>query len=533
MIRLAVLAFLVVALAGLSAGPGGTRGFAFQQPASSSTALAGDAAALPGDVNCDGAVNAVDALTLLRHVAALSVNQVQPCTAIGTETDGLAFGDANCDGAVNAVDALAVLRHVAGIAPLQDCGAPGLVPDEIDGVTLLIETSSGQDFVAVEDQGWDDTFAAMGISAADVNLTTGTAPTDSDLDFQMGAFEIVGFDWESKLAVFIADIEARSGGLITFDEINLGGKDATRGTKTDEPTVAPIYYYVLGDALIFIQSPDEAPVAEALGGLPATSQSALSGPPVARPAGALPQEFEIGILPVRVPNPAACVGYVEEISVRFFITNLTLRILMPHPWFHAFSSTFGGGQTEPDEWSGNFLYSFNYTANTLPATQPGNETITVFVSETSDPGSDIVGTTKLPFPVELCLSGQWQDGPRILAITHEGDSVTAEIVSGTLVCGEGGTAFSATLNGNTLTGGDLKVCNPDECVDAGILPKTAVESFEGLVTDDAKVAAIIRQKQFFDFEYDDDNNLIACTPSDVSPAGFSIDRTTFGPPKPF
>jgi hypothetical protein len=42
------------------------------------------ASQLYGDANCDGAVNSVDALLVLRWKAGLSVNQVQPCPTIGT-----------------------------------------------------------------------------------------------------------------------------------------------------------------------------------------------------------------------------------------------------------------------------------------------------------------------------------------------------------------------------------------------------------------------------------------------------------------
>jgi hypothetical protein len=36
-----------------------------------------------GDVDCNGAVNSIDSLKLLRHGACLSVAQNQPCTALG------------------------------------------------------------------------------------------------------------------------------------------------------------------------------------------------------------------------------------------------------------------------------------------------------------------------------------------------------------------------------------------------------------------------------------------------------------------
>jgi hypothetical protein len=39
----------------------------------------------PHDIDCNGLVSAVDALKILRHIASLEVNQVEPCPDIGTE----------------------------------------------------------------------------------------------------------------------------------------------------------------------------------------------------------------------------------------------------------------------------------------------------------------------------------------------------------------------------------------------------------------------------------------------------------------
>jgi glucose/arabinose dehydrogenase len=84
--------------------------------------LAGDAcdAQGSGNVNCDGAVNSVDALGVLRHSAALGVVQNEPCLDIGlprllAPPDNRLMGDVNCSNAVSSVDALLILRAVAGL----------------------------------------------------------------------------------------------------------------------------------------------------------------------------------------------------------------------------------------------------------------------------------------------------------------------------------------------------------------------------------------------------------------------------------
>jgi len=97
--------------------------------------LAGNAcdAAGSGNINCDGAVNSVDALGVLRYSAGLSVAQNDPCLDIGLPrllmppADEL-MGDVNCSGGVNSVDALLVLRAVAGLGVSIPGGCPVIRP---------------------------------------------------------------------------------------------------------------------------------------------------------------------------------------------------------------------------------------------------------------------------------------------------------------------------------------------------------------------------------------------------------------------
>jgi hypothetical protein len=67
-----------------------------------------------GDLNCDGEVNVVDALMVLRHVAGLPFT-VPDCLEPGSQQGNGLRGDLNCDGEVNAVDALILLRYVVGL----------------------------------------------------------------------------------------------------------------------------------------------------------------------------------------------------------------------------------------------------------------------------------------------------------------------------------------------------------------------------------------------------------------------------------
>jgi Tol biopolymer transport system component len=99
--------------------------------------LAGDACdgAGTGNVDCSPpptGVNSVDALKVLRHSAALSVTQNEPCLNIGQSRLPPAVnwkvGDVDCSGVVNAVDALKILRAVAGLSVIKPAECPDIKP---------------------------------------------------------------------------------------------------------------------------------------------------------------------------------------------------------------------------------------------------------------------------------------------------------------------------------------------------------------------------------------------------------------------
>lgn len=79
-------------------------------------------ALIKGDNNCDGTINALDALSGLQFIAGLAVNQEFGCIALGEPFLAVVplgevplFGDIDCDGDVDAVDSLLILTFVAGL----------------------------------------------------------------------------------------------------------------------------------------------------------------------------------------------------------------------------------------------------------------------------------------------------------------------------------------------------------------------------------------------------------------------------------
>lgn len=88
-------------------------------------------AALWGDDDCDGDSDSVDALKNLQHLAAIPYTQTDPCWPLGevvgvstAGSDNHPWGDVDCDGDVDSVDALQLLRSLAALPVVQDPPCP-------------------------------------------------------------------------------------------------------------------------------------------------------------------------------------------------------------------------------------------------------------------------------------------------------------------------------------------------------------------------------------------------------------------------
>lgn len=100
-----------------------------------------------GDVDCDGAVDSVDALFVLRAVAGIP----PPAECIDA-------GDVNCDGDTDSVDALGILRYVAGLPLIS-------TPDDCPpiGVAAAGQASTQSD-LTIELATPDELFTGQGLS---------------------------------------------------------------------------------------------------------------------------------------------------------------------------------------------------------------------------------------------------------------------------------------------------------------------------------------------------------------------------------
>lgn len=89
--------------------------------------------AIWGDDDCNGTVAATDGLKTLQELAALPYDQTQPCFPLGEVVDvtpagfgSYPWGDVDCSGVLAATDALAILRHIAALPVNQGADCPAV-----------------------------------------------------------------------------------------------------------------------------------------------------------------------------------------------------------------------------------------------------------------------------------------------------------------------------------------------------------------------------------------------------------------------
>lgn len=495
---------LAVILVTLALAAGATPGRA--APGVAPVAGAAGSVETAADVNCSGALDSVDSLIILRFVSGLSVNQQQPCPVIGSVNAGLTFGDTNCDHGVNSVDALALLRFIAGLSQLRDCAVSALFPGEVNGHKITVTTATGGELEAA-DERWTDLFAVRGVTAADVKVALGTPPADSGLEFQMGMYQTAGADWAPALQTYRDNTEASSPGTLLFEDVTISGRAVIKVTQPADGTVPPVYYYAAGDTLFWFVTGDAQLAEQVIAGLPAAATQAGAGAEGSPPPGVGP----LNIMLIEQPLPPICVAGPPQP-----IRGLVIDVLSGAPSaVNIFTTTAISGALTPPTYVGPMLF-FNYEAQRFGS---GNERIQIDV-RTPLGG---FGISIIPFSIQHCLAGTWQDGPRVLTISHSGTSVAAEITSGELSCGETGTAFTGSLDVASFSGGDLKICNPPECVDAGYLEKAVLAPYSATVADDGKSISLEWTNQFFDLVYEDDR-LVSCPPSHTTTESFTITR---------
>ena len=68
-----------------------------------------------GDLDCDGVIDSVDALLLLRQIVYQSTSSASACSAADSIVQGEIIGDVDCNGVLEPTDGLAILQFVVGL----------------------------------------------------------------------------------------------------------------------------------------------------------------------------------------------------------------------------------------------------------------------------------------------------------------------------------------------------------------------------------------------------------------------------------
>lgn len=479
---------------------------------------AGAGPVAPSDVNCSGATDTVDALALLRFSAGLQFNQSQPCPPVGARVGLLIFGDNDCDGDVDTVDGLAVLRAVAGIAPMEECTVQQLLVRRVYGVDLLISTAGGASFPQSHPL-WNDAFARLGLSGDDVDLAVATPPPAENLRFQMAVIRTRGLLWDERIEALVQRVGPPGEAIVLFQTLLLAGRTVVRAHHATDPGLVPVYYHAFDDVLVYIQSNDEVLVRGIIERLPTTSASPVAASPFTTPAS--PAETDLLLHLLRSPEQPVCVA--EPPGRQLIVVAAFDRDLIPSPFtIFLYRPSLSPARTA----NTGAAVAFDYAAEHWGA---DGESLSLQAFGAAGAFGEIFRF----FPVQHCLNGTWQDGPRTLRISQDADGAVAAVIeSGSLGCGVAGAAFSGTLDGETLSGDDMKVCNPDECVEAGLLDVTALVPYSATVSPDGQSLEFQLERQLYEKQLDDRGAIVACNLVGAQPWMFEVTRLTFGPDIP-
>lgn len=140
-----------------------------------------------------------------------------------------------------------------------------LLPTTLGGVALTIESQAGSE-LSTQSGPFDAFLTSLGKTRADFSLASAYAP--GGLKAQVGAWNVKDADASLLLPGFKTVVQASSQTPLTVAEETVGGRSVTRIGDPGQLTQGPLYVFVRGNTLLFVQTPEPALAEEALGKLP-------------------------------------------------------------------------------------------------------------------------------------------------------------------------------------------------------------------------------------------------------------------------
>jgi hypothetical protein len=136
-----------------------------------------------------------------------------------------------------------------------------LLPTTLGGVTLTIESQAGPD-LSTKSAALEKFLASLGKTTGDFTLAS--AYSHGGLRAEIGAWRVKGADAAALLPGFKMAVQDSSTTPLAQKEEVLAGQIVTRIGDPGQLTRGPLYVFVRGDALLFVQTPDLALAEEAM-----------------------------------------------------------------------------------------------------------------------------------------------------------------------------------------------------------------------------------------------------------------------------
>ncbi len=183
---------------------------------------------------------------------------VMTTTAPGPSNSGAELSATTPAVLVAARSAVAQGRHA-------DPELEALLPTTLGGAALTVESQAGTD-LATNSSAFDAFLASLGKTRADFSIASAYSP--GGLKAAIGAWRVRGADPALLLPGFKTAVQASSTTPLTQVEEILAGRAVTRIGDPGQLTRGPLYVFVRGDALLFVQTSERALAGEAMEKLP-------------------------------------------------------------------------------------------------------------------------------------------------------------------------------------------------------------------------------------------------------------------------
>ncbi len=155
--------------------------------------------------------------------------------------------------------ATAVTRHA-------DPQLEAMLPETLGAVSLTRESQRGSD-LSQQSNALGRFLQGLGKTLGDFTLASAYS-SSGDVKAEVGAWRIRGAASALLMPGFVEAVQASSTTKLTVSETSIAGRDVTQIGVSGELTRGPLYAYVKGDTVLFVQTPDRELAAAAIASLP-------------------------------------------------------------------------------------------------------------------------------------------------------------------------------------------------------------------------------------------------------------------------